>query len=208
MSATIEDVTRGQLEAHHIHAPAIITPSIEGREHLLAECAESVKRQTIPVQHHIALDVTRAGPAAMRSAVLGVLDPGVEYVGFVDDDDLLDPFHVELLARELEDGADLAFSWHRTITGEGCQPAPQVERVSEWGDYAYGVMLGGRNLIPVTVLARRDLVVEAGAFRTTDRYEDYALWMRMLELGATVSVVSRETWTYRFLGANRTWSVL
>jgi glycosyltransferase involved in cell wall biosynthesis len=124
-----------------------------------------------------------------------------EWVAFLDDDDLLDPTHIErLLDAALEAEADLAFSWHRR---EGSTPA--VERVPEWSDYAYGVMLGGRNLIPVTVLARREAVLAAGGFWPEDRYEDHALWLRMLARGSQFTVVPEETWTYRMLGGNRTW---
>jgi cellulose synthase/poly-beta-1,6-N-acetylglucosamine synthase-like glycosyltransferase len=66
-------------------------------------------------------------------------------------------------------------------------------------------MRGGRNVIPVTVVARREAILDAGGFQPMDRFEDYALWLRMLELGHRFAYVKRETWTYRFLGGNRTW---
>lgn len=199
MSAVKERLTRLVEDTHAEQAVAIITPTIEGREHLLSEACQSVVTQTVEVSHHIALDGSRAGPAAIRNAILQLLSS--EWVGFLDDDDLLDPDHVAtLLAAVEQDEADLAFSWHRR---EGT--APETPRVDEWGDYAYGTMLGGRNLIPVTVVARREAILAAGGFRSEDRYEDYALWMRMLDQGCTFTCVPRETWTYRCLGNNRTW---
>jgi len=181
--------------------PAVITPTIEGREHLLLECAESVRQQTVACSHHVYLDTDRVGPAIIRNTIMVRLS--CEYVAFVDDDDLIDPDHIEtLLAPMLMfEGCyhpDLVFSWYRA------KGAPETERVYEFNDYAYGVMLGGRNLIPVTVVARREAVLEAGGFWPEDRYEDYSLWMRMLERGSTFAVVPRETWTYRMLGGNRT----
>lgn len=198
MSAVKERLTRLVEDTHAAEAVAIITPTIKGREHLLSEACQSVVTQTVEVAHHIACDDRHAGPAVIRNAVLNLL--GCEYVGFLDDDDLLDPDHVETLLAALETGADLAFSWYRR---EGS--APETPRVEAWDDYAYGTMLGGRNIIPVTVLARRDALLAAGGFRAEDRFEDYALWMRMLELDAQFVCVPRETWTYRCLGNNRTW---
>jgi glycosyltransferase involved in cell wall biosynthesis len=150
----------------------VITPTRSGREVVLLEAVDSVQAQTHPAAaHFVGLDADRAGPAAMRNALLGeVLTP---LVAFLDDDDLLDPAHLETLLSEMErSGADVA---------------------------------QGRNVIPVTVLARLDAINEAGGFQSADRYEDYSLWCRMLDLGARFSLVKRETWTYRFLDDNRTW---
>lgn len=188
-----DDEAMAMLPTH----PAIITPTIPERAELLGDAAVSVKQQTTPCVHHIYLDHDRIGPALIRNTIMVRLR--CELVGFLDDDDVLDPEHVEVLSDTLVDNnADLAFSWYRS---EG---APETERVEVWDDYAYGVMLGGRNLIPVTVIARRVAVLGAGGFWPEDRYEDYSLWMRMLADGCKFVVVPRVTWTYRMTGANRT----
>lgn len=177
---------------------SIITPTVRWRERLLLEAMASVAAQTVDVQHHIVPD-PGIGPAKCRAMVLDEVTD--DLVGFLDDDDLMDPDHVELLVRTLEeDDADLAFSWYRR---EG--DAPETPRVHEWSDYALGVMLGGRNLIPVTVVAKRDAIIDAGSFRERDRFEDYSLWMRMLENRCRFAVFPHETWTYRQGGGNRTW---
>lgn len=197
--STIEKLTREEIERHHAEALPVITPTIKGREALLIGCSESVARQTIGTSHHIGMDATMAGPAVIRNAILGLVQH--EYVAFVDDDDVLDPEHCELLLGAcLDHNADLAYSWHRT---EGATPI--VPRV-EWGDEAHGLMLTGRNLIPVTVVARREALLEAGGFNPADRYEDFELWLRMLHAGCSFVTVPRETWTYRMLGGNRTWA--
>lgn len=179
--------------------PAVITPSIPTREHLLVECAASVAEQTIPCTHHIYLDRDGTGPATIRNEIMRRLTTDV--VAFLDDDDLIDPDHLELLVAALLDHeADVAFSWYRKVGA-----TPETERIHVWDDYAYGVMLGGRNLIPVTVAARRESILAADGFNARDRYEDYSLWMRMLDARRRFIVVPRETWTYRMLGGNRTW---
>lgn len=178
--------------------PAVITPSIPERAELMVEAAASVAAQTVSCSHHVYLDHERLGPAIIRNTIMTRIS--CEYVAFLDDDDLLDPHHIETLLSACEsERADLAFSWYRSVGG-----APEAERIHEWDDYAFGVMLGGRNLIPVTVVANREAILEAGGFQPTDRYEDYSLWMRMLLDNARFVVVPEETWTYRFAGDNRT----
>lgn len=176
----------------------VITPSLPGRAPLLEQCQASVAASTVPVVHLIRVDVDRVGPAVIRSELLD--ETRTELVGFLDDDDLIDPDHLEVLRAALADGADLAWSWHRT-EGKGAPVTPRPRNLQG----ALSLLHGGRNCIPVTVLARRESIEAAGAFQPSDRYEDYQLWLRMLALGQRFALVKRETWTYRFLGGNRTW---
>lgn len=195
----MEHVTRADATRHLLGSVAVITPTIEGREELLVEATQSVLGQTVEVSHHIIPDVAGQGPAMMRQLILDHITN--EWVAFLDDDDLMDADHIETLAAAInEQDADLAFSWYRRV-GD----APDTPRVDTWDDWCYGTMLGGRNLIPVTVLARREAILDAGGFDSHDRFEDYSLFMRMLERGCRIAVVPRETWTYRCIGENRTW---
>lgn len=199
MSATLERHA-GAPPALDLEAVVtVITPSLPGRKALLAECAASVYAQTVPVVHLVRVDVDGVGPAVIRSELLD--EAQTDLVAFVDDDDLVDPDHVEILLDALGNtGADLAWSYHR-CEGLGAPKTPRPR-----SDAATLEQLRtGRNCIPVTVLARREAIEDAGGFQPSDRYEDYALWLRMLELGHRFTLVKRETWTYRFLGDNRTW---
>lgn len=199
MSVTLPRDTRATPPSVEPGAVTVITPSLPGRIKQLAECMDSVAAQTWPCVHLIRADVDRIGPALIRNQLLDQAQ--TDLVAFLDDDDLLDPEHVELLAAAIErSGADLAWSWHRT---EGLG-APKTPRPGNRAS-VLNLMYGGRNCIPITVVAKRAAIMEAGAFSPHDRYEDYALWMRMLTLGAEFELVRRETWTYRFLGGNRTW---
>lgn len=179
---------------------SVLTPTIEGREERLVEAIASVQAQTLPAEAHLVmLDADRDGPASARNALLAVTETPL--VAFLDDDDLLDPDHLErLVARLDEEDADVAWSWCRS---EGVDavlvPRPRTHREFET------LMRGGRNVVPITVVARLDAIRAAGGFDPADRYEDYALWMRMLRLSASFVCERRETWTYRFLGENRTW---
>jgi glycosyltransferase involved in cell wall biosynthesis len=201
---TVEKLGAAEVEQHHAGAVAVITPTIPGREQLLAEAKESVLDQTVPTQHLIGLDARPEpeGPAIIRNVLLArASELGCEYVAFLDDDDLLDPTHIEDLTTALAaDHATIAMSWYRRV-GD----APETPRFYVWDDWCLGTMLGGRNLIPITTVCRLDAIMSAGGFDPNDRYEDYSLWLRMLDQGATITVVPRETWTYRQIGGNRTW---
>lgn len=179
----------------------IITPTIEERAELLAEACESVQIQTEQAaQHLVYFDRECAGPAVARNAMLHAA--ATEYVGFLDDDDVLDAEHIEVLSDTLTaTGADLAFSWHRT---EGDR-VPIVPRFNEWSPEAEAFMHAGMNVIPVTVVAKREALLAAGGFYQHDHAEDYQLWLRMMSNGCRFACAPVETWTYRHLGGNRTW---
>jgi glycosyltransferase involved in cell wall biosynthesis len=182
----------------------IITPSIEGREELLVEATESVLAQSEEVAHLIWLDTEREGPAVCRNRLLERVQ--TEWVGFLDDDDLLDSQHVAALMALLDNGSvkpDLAWSRCRTWSAPGVEAARILQTMRP--DYRALLRDGSRNFIPVTVIARTEAIREAGCFDPSDRYEDYELWRRMLRAGMTFAYHPFATWTYRFLGENRTW---
>lgn len=180
----------------------VITPTRPGREALLMEAVDCVQAQTSPpAAHFIGLDADAVGPALMRNALLSAVQ--TELVAFLDDDDLLDTDHIERLVgaiNEPKHRADLAWSYHRT-QGRGAPTTPRPRNDRDMRNY----MKAGRNVIPVTVVARLAALNAAGGFQAEDRYEDYSLWCRLLDLGYRFTCVPVETWTYRFLGENRTW---
>ena len=183
---------------------SILTPTIEGRESLLADAAASVRAQTEEVAHLIYLDTERIGPARARNLLLERV--ATEWVGFLDDDDLLDSTHVASLMALLANGdtpPDLAWSRCRTVAAPGVIAArvPQTMRP----DYAT-MIRSGRNMIPVTVIARTDSIRKMWGFSAAARYEDYDLWCRMWTAGMSFAYLPSVTWTYRFLGENRTWT--
>lgn len=190
---TVEDVPR----------VSILTPSIEGREELLAEACASVIEQTEEVAHLVWLDVDKQGPAYCRNQLLDRVQS--EWVGFLDDDDLLDPHHVAALMALLSNGGgqpDLAWSRCRVTAAPHIQP-PRIAQPMR-PDYRGLMQPGARNFIPVTVIARTESIRRAGGFDPADRYEDWALWVRMLRQGQRFAHLPLTTWTYRFLGENRT----
>jgi glycosyltransferase involved in cell wall biosynthesis len=181
----------------------IITPTIEGRELLLAEAAASVQAQTESVVHFIRCDTRRRGPAMARNDVLEMVQ--TPFVGFLDDDDLLDPEHVESLMRLFAQGSalpDLAWSRCRVETSGVATFALHQPIRPDYQQLARG----GRNFIPVTVIARTASIRAVGGFDPLARYEDYDLWCRMLHAGQRFAHLPVTTWTYRMAAGNRTFA--
>lgn len=173
-------------------AVTVITPSLPERAGLLAECITSVAAQTFaPAAHLIGVDHTHDGPARVRNRLLAATD--TEWVAFVDDDDLLDAHHLETLTSAPV--ADVIIPFCR-FDGPPI-PTRYVNQPYDRG------ALADHGIFPITVLARRQAILAAGCFDPVNRYEDWSLWNRMADNGATFTVVPTVTWTYRTAHAGR-----
>lgn len=173
----------------------VITPSLPSRGAMLADAMRSVAHQTLrPAVHMIAVDYAGFGPAAVRNDLLeGVLTP---WVAFLDDDDILDPDHLEVLATTVDlNTVDVVISHCRfngdTIPDKYCNRPYDRDALREHG------------IFPITVLARRKAILAAGGFGG-ERYEDWSMFNRMADNGCRFHVIPRVTWTYRLGHGNRT----
>jgi Glycosyl transferase family 2 len=175
----------------------VVTPWMRGREELLAEAEKSVGEQTVlPVMHLIQEDTWNEGPAIIRNRMLHQVE--TPWVAFLDDDDLLDPEHIEtLLLETMAADSDVTWSWCRT-TGER---APVIPRPTQFNSDD----LRQANYIPVTTVVNTDAAMSVGGFDASNLNEDWGLWLRMLAAGARFSVVPEVTWTYRFHDTNRSY---
>lgn len=162
---------------------------------MLADAMRSVAHQTLrPAVHTIAVDYQGFGPAAMRNDLLeGVLTP---WVAFLDDDDILDPVHLTVLTSGGLDDVDVVIP-HCRFSGETIPPK-YCNRPFDRG------VLREHGIFPITVLARRKAILDAGGFGD-ERYEDWALWNRMADNGCRFKVIPMVTWTYRLGHGNRTY---
>lgn len=159
---------------------------------MLDEACASVAAQTASADHVVALDLSGAGPAALRNAMLDATS--AEWVAFLDDDDLLDPHHLETLLRHSRN-ADVVIP-HCRFSGDTIPP--------KYCNRPYDrAALRRHGIFPITVLARREAVLASGGFGD-ERYEDWALWNRMADNGCRFTVVPVITWTYRLGHGNRT----
>ena len=105
----------------------VLTPTLPERHDMLAEAVRSVGNQTLgPEVHLIGVDHARAGivPVVNKLARSATTD----WVSRLDDDDLIDPQHFELLSSE-SDNADVIYSWCRVEQRAGVD----VVEVSQGG---------------------------------------------------------------------------
>ncbi|MEK6288855.1 MAG: glycosyltransferase [Acidobacteriota bacterium] len=173
---------------------AVLTPTIPEREVFLRECIEAVRRQTLkPYVHVITIDFGRVGPTRIRNGMAASTD--ADWLAFVDDDDLIDPEHLEVLARHSV-GFDIIYSDCRVVGAEVPWKVRQFDLQA----------VRQANYVPITVLMRRELFLELGGFHL-DRGpigEDWDLWIRAGEAGARFRFVPQVTWTYRLHSGSRT----
>lgn len=158
---------------------SILTPTIRGREPLLAECVASVKAQTFDAcEHLIQLDMEREGCAVVMNG-LAKRAQG-EWLLPLADDDLILPDCVATLVEHVND-ADVIY------------PPPLVwGQPQEWFTQAPPV-------IPSFALIRRSLWMDLGGYdETLIREEDRDMWIKAMAAGARfVRADSRPTWVYR-----------
>ena len=165
----------------------VITPSIPGRVHMLAECIESIKAQEYqPVKHLYQIDSDYRGPAWTRNRLVDKTDSG--WISFLDDDDLALPMH--LLTHSECETSDVIFSWGEAVHPDGGR---------KLFDSSYNPerILSGHNTIPVTATVRTELFREVGGFSETERFEDWHLWKKLIQYGARFTCIEQVTWEYR-----------
>lgn len=172
----------------------VITAALPSRPFMLAECIASVAAQTLrPAAHLVGVDLARRGSSAVRNDLLRAV--GTDWTAILDDDDLIDPDHLESLAAVR---ADIVYPFTRITGREGWH----------FGNYPFDAeRLRKGNYIPVTALVRTDLLRELGGWRHASEcnagFEDWDLWLRALDAGATFATTERVTWTYRFHEGNK-----
>lgn len=178
----------------------VLIPTIPGREQDLQRAVASVRGQNYSgdTQVHVQLDETRMGSATTRNRALEHVT--TEWVAFLDDDDELYPDHLKLcLRRATFAKADVVYPGYDTVGGDP---------VNCFGLPFDPVLLRQRKYIPVTVLARTELVRQVGGFvEHPDEYgdpcEDWGLWLRLLDTGAKFSHLRVKTWLWRVDGGTR-----
>jgi GT2 family glycosyltransferase len=160
---------------------AVITPTISSRAELLKEAVSSVEYQTLkPAYHVVAEDTEGIGPGRMRNKMVASLPESVDWIAFLDDDDILFPNHLEFLAQFVGD-ADIIYTPNEGSLAVGPINPETFEQV---------------NCIAVTVLMRRSAFEAVGGFRDT-KYEDWDLFVRLWKNGARFKFINCPTWIYR-----------
>ena len=177
-----------------------VIPTIPPRHEYLQRAAASVLAQAAPVDAiSIAIDHQHEGAAVTRNRALNAVR--TEWAAFLDDDDEWRPKHVQLLLEAAEQsGADVIYPWFDVISSNAFDPWPGVfGRPFDPDD------LRQRNYIPTTVLARTELVRDAGGFepygdQTESACDDWGLWRKLLDHGARFHHVPERTWLWHWHG--------
>ena len=172
---------------------AVLTPTLPERANLLEECKASVSAQTVPCSHLVGVDEKREGPSDIRNRLAA--SSHADWFLPLDDDDLLDPDYLELLAPYLDKG-DVVYPWCR-VEGKDDWTPNRLFRADPLLSY---------NFIPVTALVRADLWREVGGMRN-EPFEDFRFWQRCLGVGARFFCLEEVAWTYRIHpGTRNQWS--
>jgi glycosyltransferase involved in cell wall biosynthesis len=171
----------------------VVIPTIAPRVQLLDRALRSVEAQKLrPDTVIVIADGERAGAAAVRNRALA--EVRTEHVAFLDDDDVWYPDHLLKLARYARlSGVDVAYPAYDCEGGD--------DPVNCFGIPFDASLLRRRNFIPVTVLAKTELVRDAGGFQERpdengDPCEDWGLWLAMLDGGAKFGHLPVKTWRW------------
>lgn len=174
---------------------ALLTASMPERAGMLAEAIGTVAAQSVlPKQHLVGVDHRRQG-AALTYNGLAKAVCCAEWLTFLDDDDLLDPGHLEVLGDATSPSVDVVYAHCRT-------DAPHLADAYQ-GPFD-PVALADRCTVPITAMVRKDWFEKVGGFPSTWAY-DWDLWKNLSAAGARFLAVDAVTWTYRIHGGNRSW---
>lgn len=181
----------------------VVVPTIPPRADMLLRALGTVAAQTRPADAiSIAVDTGHEGAVVTRNRALA--GATTDWLAFLDDDDELLPNHLEELVDTAEEtGADVVYPNFRCVdrNGSDVQLPPNI---ASGHPFDAGV-LRVRSYIPVTVLARTELVHRVGGFsypKRGTRYEDWGLWLKMLRADAQFHHHPVTTWTWNHHGAN------
>jgi glycosyltransferase involved in cell wall biosynthesis len=168
---------------------SVVTPTIPGREHLLAECVASVKAAGLP--HLVEADVAGEGPAVVRNRLVErVTTP---WVLFLDDDDLLYPQYMRIVSRHLSN-CDVVYTAWELVGAEDPKPKPGPFDAEH---------LMRQNYIPVTACVRVSAFRAVGGFPNA-QLEDHELWKALCVAGYRFRYLPVIAWTYRRFPGSRT----
>jgi GT2 family glycosyltransferase len=147
----------------------------------------------------------RVGRCKAGNAGLGAASG--DYIGFLDDDDILYPEHIEVLVSNLEKNEDvslayaIAFATPIEMINDNPYVYREVERKVVYKQPFNRLCLFYNNYIPIqTVLFNRKLYEDLGGFdEKLDHLEDWDLWIRY-SLSTNFLFVPKLTSIYRIPG--------
>lgn len=190
----------------------VVIPTIPGRGDLLQRAMGSIHEDSdMKVLGHVQVDDAGEGAAATRNRALEQVD--TPFVAFLDDDDEFKPGHLaKCLGHMIGTGSDIVYPWFDI--NKGGKIRNDLDPLALNGKPAFGQTfspeaLSQNNFIPITVLARTDLLREVGGFPLPGSpewphqdCEDWGMWLRLREIEARFSHLPERTWTWHWHGKN------
>lgn len=179
---------------------SVIIPTIPPRTRLLRQALWSVLGQTLKPQAIIVeYDHDHTGAAATKNRALAKVR--TQFFCCLDDDDQFMPHHLEMLwdtfIQQQHEQYDVIYSWPEMI-GAG---DPRPDRFGKPFD---ADVLRRASYIPTTALVNTQLAKAAGGFQKPEgsNYDDWGLWLAMLDGGAKFYHLAQRTWLWRVMGQN------
>lgn len=175
----------------------VCVATIPPRAKRLRQALASIATQTMPPSAIVVeYDHGRTGAAATKNRALSKVT--TEWVAWLDDDDVFFPHHLEACARaQQESGADVVYPW--PLMNGAVDPRP--DRFGVQFDEAE---LRRGSYIPTTALFRTELAQRVGGFQKPpgSLYDDWGLWLAMLDAGASFHHLPERTWQWNVTGQN------
>jgi glycosyltransferase involved in cell wall biosynthesis len=183
--------------------------TIPPRSRQLRQALASVAMQTLqPAAIVVEYDHEHRGAAATKNAA--ARRASTPWLAFLDDDDQFMPHHLDVLRAAALSGQ---YGMHVPDVVYSIPECPQLPGGRD-PHGRYGVPfdadeLRRRSYIQTTSLIRADLFHEAGGFQLPDRtmpdgspcpYDDWGLWLAMLDLGARFLHVPEVTFIWNHWG--------
>lgn len=173
----------------------VAIPSIPPRQVLLHRALKSVSAQTHPVDGvSIAYDIGKEGAGPTRNRALEGVK--TEWTCFIDDDDEMNPEHVEKILRcAIENNADVVYPWFDVIGG--VDPFP--------GHFGKPWDPDNPRIFPITVIGRTELLQQATFPRPHDGEwagDDYPFWLEVQALGGKIVHLPERTWKWHHHSRN------
>lgn len=144
------------------------------------DTAEWVRRAADGDRRVTVVETARCGhPSGPRSVGLDLARADVAYI---DHDDVWRPEHLQAVSDLLDAGADVAATGYRPVTIDGSEVG-EVDAVALW--WHPELQLMAPLFQPSTVAHRRAVVERVGGWRIGPGLEDWDLWLRLSDAGAS-----------------------
>jgi CheY-like chemotaxis protein len=171
---------------------AVVMPHIDGRDALFEEAVHSVEAQTRqPDQFIVEPDPSLTGAAATQTRALRRVTS--EWIALLGDDDYFFPEHLAIL--EAHATADVVWP--------DCQMLGRDDGYDLCREFEAGALRENNYIPGGGSLIRTEAARAVGGWCRPDdpdfhKFEDWVMWKRLLDIGASFRHVHAVTWAYRW----------